>query len=160
MPLTLSALLRYPWARYQTPPNDRALLITLPITKGEKNNIKKKTLESNNMHIYVRVRARACKLKATVIPTLHTPIAAKPPTIRGLRPNFSMVKHCRQRRIQRSKHIKVTIVVSSHKDRKGISPNASSSAKHKNKALTPVFWIYGVKYNIEVGVSTRLMFTC
>lgn len=91
---------------------------TLPVTKGEKNNSKKKK------HIYVRVRARACKLKATVIPTLHTPIAAKPPTIRGLRPNFSMVKHCRQRRIQKSKHIKVTIVVSSHKDRKGTSLKA------------------------------------
>lgn len=62
--------------------------------------VKEETLESKNTCRYGCECERACKLKATVIPTLQTPIIANPPIIKGLRPNFSMVKHWWQRRTQ------------------------------------------------------------
>lgn len=37
-----------------------------------------------------------CRMRLNVIPALQTPMAAKPPIMRGRRPSFSMVKHCRR----------------------------------------------------------------
>lgn len=37
-----------------------------------------------------------CKMRLNVIPALQMPMAANPPIIRGRRPSFSMVKHCRR----------------------------------------------------------------